>query len=236
VPRSLRRGPIDLTIRSVRYAVDIDAMTQTNADSGTARTIRRRVHREAAAASAAARPSAGSSGAPIAQGDRVRVKAGVTPSHGWGSVTKDHIGVVVMIDGVGGVTVDFPSQKGWSGVLSEMELVASASDDTGGTSIDEEEGVGVATRSIDGFRGSAWETFCVSPLSAAGAKRERANFMRSFSFDGSSPAREASGGAADAGGTGGSAAAIAAAANPGIMPPAMPMPPSSTLLFKKVTS
>ena len=234
----MRSGPIDLTIRSVRYAIDIDAMTQTNVDSSTARTIRRRVHREAAADTATTGPSDGSSG-PIAQGDRVRVKAGVTPSMGWGSVCAGDVGVVVDLNATGSVVIDFPAQSGWGGIASEIELVASASDVDGESDYFSDEEGGAAAAGCSGFRSSAWEAFCASPLSAAGAQRERAAFMRSFSFDRSSPLdREASGSAADAGGTGVSATAIAAAASLGIMPPAMPMPPSSVapVLFKKVTS
>jgi hypothetical protein len=47
VPRSMRpAGGLHINIRGVNYTIDIDALTQTNDDSGTARTIRRRVHRE----------------------------------------------------------------------------------------------------------------------------------------------------------------------------------------------
>ncbi|XP_026089174.1 E3 ubiquitin/ISG15 ligase TRIM25-like [Carassius auratus] len=56
-------------------------------------------------------------------GVRVRVKPTIrTPAHGWGSVTKDSIGVVVAIDGTK-VTVNFPEQFSWTGIVSEMEAV-----------------------------------------------------------------------------------------------------------------
>ncbi|XP_016372107.1 tripartite motif-containing protein 6 [Sinocyclocheilus rhinocerous] len=56
-------------------------------------------------------------------GARVRVKPTIrTPEHGWGSVTKHSTGVVVAIDGTK-VTVNFPEQFSWTGIVSEMEAV-----------------------------------------------------------------------------------------------------------------
>uniref|UniRef100_A0A8C1JXC1 FinTRIM family, member 97 n=1 Tax=Cyprinus carpio TaxID=7962 RepID=A0A8C1JXC1_CYPCA len=56
-------------------------------------------------------------------GVRVRVKPTIrTPAHGWGSVTKHSIGVVEAIDGTK-VTVNFPEQLSWTGIVSEMEAV-----------------------------------------------------------------------------------------------------------------
>ncbi|KAF4099524.1 E3 ubiquitin-protein ligase TRIM36 [Onychostoma macrolepis] len=56
-------------------------------------------------------------------GVRVRVKPTIsTPDHGWGSVTKHSIGVVVAIDGTK-VTVNFSEQSNWTGIVSEMEVV-----------------------------------------------------------------------------------------------------------------
>ncbi|XP_059368784.1 E3 ubiquitin-protein ligase TRIM65-like isoform X7 [Carassius carassius] len=59
-------------------------------------------------------------------GDKVRVKPSVViPTHKWGAVTNKSIGVVQKIQG-DSLTVDFPEQKNWTGIVSEMEIVASA--------------------------------------------------------------------------------------------------------------
>ncbi|XP_026146845.1 tripartite motif-containing protein 65-like isoform X6 [Carassius auratus] len=59
-------------------------------------------------------------------GDKVRVKPSVvTPTHKWGAVSHKSIGVVQKIQG-DSLTVDFPEQKNWTGIVSEMEIVASA--------------------------------------------------------------------------------------------------------------
>ncbi|XP_016303538.1 tripartite motif-containing protein 65 isoform X3 [Sinocyclocheilus anshuiensis] len=59
-------------------------------------------------------------------GDKVRVKPSVvSPTHKWGAVTHKSIGVVKKIQG-DSLTVDFPEQKNWTGIVSEMEIVASA--------------------------------------------------------------------------------------------------------------
>ncbi|XP_026089158.1 uncharacterized protein LOC113063157 isoform X2 [Carassius auratus] len=66
----------------------------------------------------------------IVVGDRVRVKPSVvTPTHKWGSVTQFSIGVVKKIQG-NLLTVDFPEQRNWTGVVSEMERVTSAGSDS----------------------------------------------------------------------------------------------------------
>ncbi|XP_051732344.1 uncharacterized protein LOC127502925 isoform X3 [Ctenopharyngodon idella] len=65
-------------------------------------------------------------------GDKVRVKPSVvTPTHKWGAVTHKSIGVVKKIQGES-LTVDFPEQKNWTGIVSEMETVASASSGSSG--------------------------------------------------------------------------------------------------------
>ncbi|KAL1253680.1 hypothetical protein QQF64_015909 [Cirrhinus molitorella] len=62
----------------------------------------------------------------IKVGDKVRVKPSVaTPTHKWGAVTHKSIGVVKKVQG-DSLTVDFPEQKNWTGIVSEMEIVASA--------------------------------------------------------------------------------------------------------------
>ncbi|ROI33829.1 E3 ubiquitin/ISG15 ligase TRIM25 [Anabarilius grahami] len=59
----------------------------------------------------------------LSPGVRVRVKPTIsTPAHGWGSVTKHSIGVVIAIDGTK-VSVNFPEQSNWTGTVSEMEAV-----------------------------------------------------------------------------------------------------------------
>ncbi|XP_050995357.1 tripartite motif-containing protein 5 isoform X2 [Labeo rohita] len=65
----------------------------------------------------------------IVVGDRVRVKQSVvTPTHKWGSVTHSSIGVVKKIQN-DLLTVDFPEQRNWTGVISEMERVTSGGSD-----------------------------------------------------------------------------------------------------------
>uniref|UniRef100_A0A2C9K806 HECT-type E3 ubiquitin transferase n=1 Tax=Biomphalaria glabrata TaxID=6526 RepID=A0A2C9K806_BIOGL len=66
-------------------------------------------------------------GQAIKVGDKVRVKASVTkPTYKWGSVTHSSVGTVTAIIPNGrDITVDFPQQLHWTGVISEMELVPS---------------------------------------------------------------------------------------------------------------
>ncbi|XP_030756884.1 E3 ubiquitin-protein ligase HERC2 [Sitophilus oryzae] len=63
----------------------------------------------------------------IKVGDKVRVKSTVTtPRYKWGYVTHDSVGIVTAISPNGhDVTVDFPKQQNWTGLLSEMEVVPS---------------------------------------------------------------------------------------------------------------
>ncbi|OLQ05830.1 Pentatricopeptide repeat-containing protein, chloroplastic [Symbiodinium microadriaticum] len=58
----------------------------------------------------------------IEVGDFVKVKDGVRPAFGWGSVQPDHWGKVAGITG-DNCTVHFPRHSGWSGKLDEMELI-----------------------------------------------------------------------------------------------------------------
>ena len=60
-------------------------------------------------------------------GDRVRVKPHVTtPKYKWGSVTHRSVGIVSSISPNGrDLTVDFPTQCNWTGLIAEMELVPS---------------------------------------------------------------------------------------------------------------
>ncbi|TRY57036.1 hypothetical protein DNTS_023940 [Danionella cerebrum] len=80
----------------------------------------------------------------IKVGDNVRVKPSVdTPTHKWGSVTHQSIGVVKKIlDEL--MTVDFPEQKNWTGLVSEMESVVDVS--SGSSSQDPEIKVGDKVR------------------------------------------------------------------------------------------
>lgn len=61
----------------------------------------------------------------IKVGDRVRVKPSVTtPKYKWGAVHHNSIGVVTSLVPNGrDVTVDFPQQSNWAGLIAEMELV-----------------------------------------------------------------------------------------------------------------
>ncbi|KAI4898736.1 hypothetical protein NFI96_007112 [Prochilodus magdalenae] len=59
-------------------------------------------------------------------GDRVRVKPSViSPKRGWGNASHSSVGVVTALNGEI-VTVDFPEQKSWKAIVSEMELAPSA--------------------------------------------------------------------------------------------------------------
>ncbi len=61
----------------------------------------------------------------LSVGDRVRVRPGVNPSHGWGEA-RDAVGVVASFDSDGDVRVNFPRQANWCCVPSELEVVASS--------------------------------------------------------------------------------------------------------------
>ena len=64
----------------------------------------------------------------IRVGDRVRVRPSVTtPKYKWGSVTHRSVGTVIAIaSNRCDVTVNFPEQTRWTGLLSEMERVDSS--------------------------------------------------------------------------------------------------------------
>ena len=66
-------------------------------------------------------------GQTIKVGDRVRVRPTVsTPKYKWGSVNHRSVGIVSSISPNGrDITVDFPMQSNWTGLISEMEVVPS---------------------------------------------------------------------------------------------------------------
>ncbi|KAF5273445.1 hypothetical protein FQA39_LY07462 [Lamprigera yunnana] len=66
----------------------------------------------------------------IKVGDKVRVKPTIaTPRYKWGYVTHDSVGIITVISANGhDVTVDFPKQLNWTGLISEMEIVPSSHD------------------------------------------------------------------------------------------------------------
>ncbi|XP_038055580.1 E3 ubiquitin-protein ligase HERC2-like [Patiria miniata] len=66
-------------------------------------------------------------GSNIKVGDRVRVTRNVTsPKYKWGSVSHQSVGTVTGFSANGkDVTVNFPQQPHWTGLVSEMELVPS---------------------------------------------------------------------------------------------------------------
>ena len=55
--------------------------------------------------------------------DKIRIKAGVKPLHGWGKVKAGDVGVVKFIGAGTMMLVDFPAQKGWTAEMSEMEHI-----------------------------------------------------------------------------------------------------------------
>ena len=64
----------------------------------------------------------------IKVGDMVRVKPNIlSPKYKWGAINHSNIGMVKKIspDGVE-CQVDFVQQTGWTGLVAEMELTASA--------------------------------------------------------------------------------------------------------------
>lgn len=65
--------------------------------------------------------------AAIKIGDKVKVKSSIaTPRYKWGFVNHDSVGVVTGISTNGlNVTVNFPKQSNWTGLISEMEIVPS---------------------------------------------------------------------------------------------------------------
>ncbi|XP_043204412.1 E3 ubiquitin-protein ligase HERC2-like [Amphibalanus amphitrite] len=67
----------------------------------------------------------------IRVGDRVRVKPSVhTPKYKWGSVTHRSVGIVTGIINNGrDVTIDFPQQSNWTGLLTEIEPVPTSHPD-----------------------------------------------------------------------------------------------------------
>ncbi|XP_028033518.1 probable E3 ubiquitin-protein ligase HERC2 [Bombyx mandarina] len=67
---------------------------------------------------------------PFAVGDRVRVRAAVTqPRYKWGCIDHTSVGTVTAVSTNGrDLTVDFPQQPGWTGQVSEMELVTDQSE------------------------------------------------------------------------------------------------------------
>jgi hypothetical protein len=66
------------------------------------------------------RAAAASAPAELNVGRRVRVRAGVEPAAGWGSVRRGSVGVLARVGGgIGGnsCAVDFPEQRGWCGAM-----------------------------------------------------------------------------------------------------------------------
>lgn len=92
---------------------------------------------------------------PIKVGDRVRVKPTVaTPRYKWGYVTHECVGVVTAVAPNGhDVTVDFPKQDNWTGLVAEMEVVPSSHEGTacGGCSATPIRGARYRCRVCDGF-------------------------------------------------------------------------------------
>ncbi|MDA3855081.1 MAG: hypothetical protein PF569_02395 [Candidatus Woesearchaeota archaeon] len=57
-------------------------------------------------------------------GDKVKVKREIVPTTGWGSINEDSIGVIKVIGQ--SILIDFPEQKEWIGLFSEIELYDNA--------------------------------------------------------------------------------------------------------------
>ncbi|CAG4926206.1 unnamed protein product [Colias eurytheme] len=99
---------------------------------------------------------------PFTPGDRVRVRAAVTqPRYKWGCIDHTSVGTVTAISTNGrDLTVDFPQQPGWTGQVSEMELVTDQSEwgeSAGGTNV--------------GWRGAVRAVRVSSCRAGAGARR-----------------------------------------------------------------
>nr|XP_026484631.1 probable E3 ubiquitin-protein ligase HERC2 isoform X1 [Vanessa tameamea] len=99
---------------------------------------------------------------PFASGDRVRVRAAVTqPRYKWGCIDHTSVGTVTAISSNGrDLTVDFPQQPGWTGQVSEMELVT-----------DQSEWGETAGGSAVGWRGAVRAVRVSSCRPGAGARR-----------------------------------------------------------------
>ncbi|KOB75866.1 Hect E3 ubiquitin ligase, partial [Operophtera brumata] len=67
---------------------------------------------------------------PFCVGDKVRVRSAVTqPRYKWGCIDHSSVGTVKAISSNGrDLTVDYPTQPGWTGQVSEMELVTDSSE------------------------------------------------------------------------------------------------------------
>lgn len=64
--------------------------------------------------------------AAIAVGSYVRVRAGVEPQFGWGSVRAGDVGTVARMGDGNKCYVDFPVQKRWTASVADLETVAEA--------------------------------------------------------------------------------------------------------------
>lgn len=88
----------------------------------------------------------------IEEGDTVRlsIEDGVVPRFGWGRVSNGSVGKVSRFLFGGKIEVDFPEQKSWGAVISELELVSKAGSES--EAVDEE------VTKVDVKEGGIYET------------------------------------------------------------------------------
>ena len=73
-------------------------------------------------------PATAPSPRPLRLGELVRVRPGLmTPAYGWGALTPNSIGTILLIEGRGDCTVDFPEHASWHGNVADLEGVRSGS-------------------------------------------------------------------------------------------------------------
>ena len=61
-------------------------------------------------------------------GELVRVRPGLMSlAYGWGALTPNSVGTILLIEGRGDCTVDFPEHASWHGNLADLEAVRSGS-------------------------------------------------------------------------------------------------------------
>ena len=65
----------------------------------------------------------GTAAGPLPTGTKVRIKIGVTPKYGWGHAEPEMAGEIVGYTEDQDVLVDWPTQKQWRGLPSQVEPV-----------------------------------------------------------------------------------------------------------------
>lgn len=123
----VREGDVGMVVKLDRDGLhDLNVQADWHNKGGTYWVRYIHVELLSCSASSASSMHAEGSSRTIKVGDLVRVKSSVvTPKYKWGSITHQSIGTVTSINSNGkDVTVSFPQQSQWTGLISEMELVS----------------------------------------------------------------------------------------------------------------